>query len=143
MTYTGHSVLRTLIRCHFSPLATTSQQYVYSGSSDGRVHIWSLDGQVAQVLDRQFTHPLKQRETGDFSDPSDTTLRQEPKQGASRYVSTVRDVSWHPTEPVIFSTAWEDRRGVEGSVAAHQWVPRKAESVADSAERQRLNEELF
>jgi WD repeat-containing protein 23 len=26
MTYRGHSVLRTLIRCHFSPIATTSQR---------------------------------------------------------------------------------------------------------------------
>jgi DDB1- and CUL4-associated factor 11 len=39
MTYRGHSVLRTLIRCHFSPLETTGQQYLYSGSADGRIHV--------------------------------------------------------------------------------------------------------
>lgn len=39
MTYRGHAVLRTLIRCHFSPIATTDQRYVYSGSSDGRIHV--------------------------------------------------------------------------------------------------------
>lgn len=39
MVYRGHSVLRTLIRCHFSPRATTGQQYIYSGSADGRVHV--------------------------------------------------------------------------------------------------------
>ncbi|KAK7058553.1 hypothetical protein VNI00_002189 [Paramarasmius palmivorus] len=38
MTYRGHQVLMTLIRCHFSPAETTGAQYLYSGSSDGRVH---------------------------------------------------------------------------------------------------------
>ena len=31
MTYRGHSVLRTLIRCHFSPRESTGQNYIYSG----------------------------------------------------------------------------------------------------------------
>lgn len=39
MTYRGHSVLRTLIRCHFSPAATTDQRYIYSGSADGKIHV--------------------------------------------------------------------------------------------------------
>lgn len=39
MTYRGHSVLRTLIRCHFSPAETTGSQYIYSGSADGRIHV--------------------------------------------------------------------------------------------------------
>ena len=39
MTYRGHAVLQTLIRCHFSPAATTGQQYIYSGSADGRIHV--------------------------------------------------------------------------------------------------------
>jgi WD repeat-containing protein 23 len=39
MTYRGHSVLRTLIRCHFSPAETTGGQYLYSGSADGRIHV--------------------------------------------------------------------------------------------------------
>lgn len=39
MTYRGHAVLRTLIRCHFSPAETTGSQYIYSGSADGRVHV--------------------------------------------------------------------------------------------------------
>jgi DDB1- and CUL4-associated factor 11 len=38
MTYRGHAVLRTLIRCHFSPAETTGSQYIYSGSSDGLIH---------------------------------------------------------------------------------------------------------
>lgn len=39
MKFTGHEVLRTLIRCHFSPAETTGQQYIYSGSSDGKIHV--------------------------------------------------------------------------------------------------------
>jgi WD40 repeat protein len=48
MTYRGHAVLRTLIRCHFSPRESTGQSYIYSGSADGMIHIWSLDGRVVQ-----------------------------------------------------------------------------------------------
>lgn len=39
MTYRGHAVLRTLIRCYFSPLETTGGQYLYSGSHDGKIHV--------------------------------------------------------------------------------------------------------
>lgn len=39
MQYTGHEVLRTLIRCHFSPAETTGGQYIYSGGADGRIHV--------------------------------------------------------------------------------------------------------
>eukprot|EP00252_Welwitschia_mirabilis_P009699 TRINITY_DN2244_c0_g1_i1.p1 TRINITY_DN2244_c0_g1~~TRINITY_DN2244_c0_g1_i1.p1 ORF type:complete len:552 (+),score=103.27 TRINITY_DN2244_c0_g1_i1:222-1877(+) len=42
MTYTGHSVLQTLIRCYFSPVFSTAQKYVYSGSYDGCVYIYDL-----------------------------------------------------------------------------------------------------
>ncbi|KAF5738664.1 LEC14B [Tripterygium wilfordii] len=41
-TYRGHSVLRTLIRCHFSPQYSTGQKYIYTGSSDGSVYIYDL-----------------------------------------------------------------------------------------------------
>jgi WD repeat-containing protein 23 len=39
MTYRGHKVLRTLIRCHFSPPSNTGQRYIYTGSADGRAHV--------------------------------------------------------------------------------------------------------
>ena len=39
MQYTGHEVLRTLIRCHFSPAETTGSQYIYSGSANGKIHV--------------------------------------------------------------------------------------------------------
>ncbi|KAF8628249.1 hypothetical protein AX15_004024 [Amanita polypyramis BW_CC] len=110
MTYRGHSVLKTLIRCHFSPAETTGSQYLYSGSADGRIHIWSLDGTVVQILDRTRTLPIS-------FDPS------EPEPGigeGTRLGVCVRDVSWHSQEPVLMSAAWESRH--DGSVVArHEW----------------------
>jgi len=51
MTYTGHHVLQTLIRCYFSPIHTTGQQYIYSGSQDGIIYIFDvLTGQIVKRL---------------------------------------------------------------------------------------------
>ncbi|WCJ23644.1 DDB1- and CUL4-associated factor 11 [Euphorbia peplus] len=51
-TYKGHSVLKTLIRCYFSPEYSTGQKYIYSGSSDGSVYIYDLvSGSQVSKLD--------------------------------------------------------------------------------------------
>uniref|UniRef100_A0A2K1ZK80 Uncharacterized protein n=1 Tax=Populus trichocarpa TaxID=3694 RepID=A0A2K1ZK80_POPTR len=42
ITYIGHSILRTLIRCYFSPEYSTGQKYIYTGSSDCSVYIYDL-----------------------------------------------------------------------------------------------------
>ncbi|WVQ72216.1 hypothetical protein IAR50_001763 [Cryptococcus sp. DSM 104548] len=123
MTYRGHSVLRTLIRCHFSPVESTGQSYIYSGSSDGMVHIWSLDGRVAQVLDRSQSTPLH-TSSNTFSDPSAPTPPRTAQSSSMGHRShTVRDVAWHGFEPTLMSTCWDMdggyRRG--GSVAKHEW----------------------
>eukprot|EP00818_Percolomonas_sp_WS_P009579 CAMPEP_0117455138 /NCGR_PEP_ID=MMETSP0759-20121206/11197_1 /TAXON_ID=63605 /ORGANISM="Percolomonas cosmopolitus, Strain WS" /LENGTH=565 /DNA_ID=CAMNT_0005248417 /DNA_START=193 /DNA_END=1890 /DNA_ORIENTATION=+ len=50
-TYTGHRILRTLIRCYFSPMETTGQRYVITGSFDGSVFIYDLlTGKIVQKL---------------------------------------------------------------------------------------------
>ncbi|XP_030532705.2 LEC14B protein [Rhodamnia argentea] len=41
-TYKGHSVLRTLIRCYFSPEHSTGQKYIYTGSYDSCVYIYDV-----------------------------------------------------------------------------------------------------
>lgn len=48
MTYRGHHVLKTLIRCNFSPIASTGGQYLYTGGSNGIIYIYALDGRVVQ-----------------------------------------------------------------------------------------------
>eukprot|EP00092_Neocalanus_flemingeri_P036301 GFUD01039523.1.p1 GENE.GFUD01039523.1~~GFUD01039523.1.p1 ORF type:complete len:551 (+),score=151.78 GFUD01039523.1:103-1755(+) len=51
MTYTGHTVLQTLIRCHFSPQFSTGQRYIYTGCAAGRVVIYDLlTGKITKVL---------------------------------------------------------------------------------------------
>ncbi|KAL0391068.1 UNVERIFIED_CONTAM: LEC14B protein [Sesamum calycinum] len=50
-TYKGHSVLRTLIRCYFSPEYSTGQKYIYTGSHDSCIYIYDLvsSAQVAKL----------------------------------------------------------------------------------------------
>ncbi|KAK7877237.1 hypothetical protein WMY93_032056 [Mugilogobius chulae] len=46
MTYRGHGVLHTLIRCRFSPEFSTGQRFIYSGCSTGKIVIYDVpDGQ--------------------------------------------------------------------------------------------------
>lgn len=41
-TYRGHSVMFTLVRCYFSPVSSTGQKYIYTGSGDSSVRIYDL-----------------------------------------------------------------------------------------------------
>lgn len=51
MTYRGHSVLNTLIRCHFSPSYSTGQQFIYTGCAAGRIVIYDvLTGKIVKTL---------------------------------------------------------------------------------------------
>ncbi|CAH0475071.1 unnamed protein product [Peronospora belbahrii] len=73
MTYRGHMVVETLIRCYFSPLHSTAQKYIYTGSADGRVYVYdSISGDLVEIF---------------AMSPSGLT----------------RDVRWHPFEPTIVS----------------------------------------
>ncbi|KIY73538.1 WD40 repeat-like protein [Cylindrobasidium torrendii FP15055 ss-10] len=110
MTYRGHAVLRTLIRCHFSPDETTGSQYIYSGSADGKIHIWSLDGTLVQVLDRSKSLPLGQ---------DASAAEYPPNQSKGRASVCVRDVSWSGQEPVLMSAGWNTGRG--SILARHEW----------------------
>jgi len=50
-TYRGHRVLQTLIRSYFSPLSTTGQKYIYTGSYDGCIYIYDvLTGAMVKKL---------------------------------------------------------------------------------------------
>ncbi|KAM3410425.1 hypothetical protein ACQJBY_002561 [Aegilops geniculata] len=76
-TYRGHSVLRTLIRCYFSPTYSTGQKYIYTGSYDASVCIYDVVS-GSQVAKLQGHHHL-----------------------------AVRDCSWHPTDPMLVSSSWD------------------------------------
>lgn len=92
VTFRGHKVLRTLIRCHFSPPSSTNSRYVYSGSADGKVHIWNMDATKAGEIDVQnatnATRRLDRRTRVYFDEPGG-------------WGTCVRDASWHPNAPIV------------------------------------------
>ncbi|CAD6928609.1 unnamed protein product, partial [Tilletia controversa] len=160
MTFRGHAVMQTLIRCHFSPEATTGQKYIYSGSTDGLIHIWSLDGRVVEVIDRSKTLPLVADPVAgagassapdfeldvDMDESAAESLtydgfegRYRPVHNASRGGPTcVRDVSWHSYEPSMMSTSWGANG--RGSIAKHEWKDfgKQGLSFEDALEKGRL-----
>ncbi|KAI6047837.1 WD40-repeat-containing domain protein [Pisolithus marmoratus] len=130
MTYRGHAVLRTLIRCNFSPAETTGSKYIYSGSADGRIHIWSLDGRIVEVLDRSETLPMSFRSSGP---------ELQSRSRSAYTVVCVRDVSWSSTEPVMMSVGWEGSPTGGSIVARHEWkgLSKMSYSLEDWTEKQR------
>jgi WD repeat-containing protein 23 len=101
VTFRGHKVLKTLIRCHFSPPGSTDSRYVYSGSYDGSVYVWNLDATLAGKV-----NVLKATKN---SRPRDPELLAEAydywgRNGGS-WMTCVRDASWHPYVPMIAGTS--------------------------------------
>lgn len=97
VTFRGHSVLKTLIRCHFSPPGSTDSRYVYSGSEDGNVWVWNMDATVKGKIDVEAatkgTRPRSKdivSATWDISGGRDGPWK-----------TCVRDASWHPYIPVL------------------------------------------
>lgn len=93
VTFRGHKVLRTLIRCHFSPPSSTDSRYVYSGSHDGKVYIWNMDATLAGTIDVKKT-TWEKPPPGAYRPFHDTV-------GRPSWATIVRDASWHPTAPFI------------------------------------------
>ena len=97
VTFRGHSVLKTLIRCHFSPPGSSNSRYVYSGSEDGKVYIWNMDGTLKQKIDvYQATKLTRPRFDGDMNG-----YGYEMGGHSSIWKTCVRDASWSPTAPVL------------------------------------------
>jgi WD repeat-containing protein 23 len=93
VTFRGHTVEKTLIRCHFSPQGSSDGRYIYSGSQDGKVYIWNLDATLKRTIDvAASTRYLRAR-------------RREPLDpywgGSGHFRTIVRDASWHPAIPMI------------------------------------------
>lgn len=78
-TYAGHLVKHTLLRCHFSPMATTGQRYIYTACARGRVIIY--DVLTGRIVDKLMSRQCQR---------------------------CIRDVCWHPFEPgVLVSSSWD------------------------------------
>ncbi|KAI5801493.1 WD40-repeat-containing domain protein, partial [Peziza echinospora] len=102
VTYSGHKVLRTLIRCHFSPPVSSGSRYVYTGSADGQVWIYNLDATTKAVIDVQ----------GAVSSAY----------GFQRHGGgCVRDASWHPNAGVIAATSWKGMNHDGGNISLHSF----------------------
>ncbi|KAH6607305.1 hypothetical protein Trco_003618 [Trichoderma cornu-damae] len=114
VTFRGHKVLRTLIRCHFSPPSSTNSRYVYSGSADGKVHIWNMDATKAGEIDVQGatdqTRKMDHRTRVYFNEPGG-------------WGTCVRDASWHPSAPVIVASAWNGYSMARGTCTVHAFNP--------------------
>lgn len=86
VTFRGHRVLQTLIRCHFSPPGSTDSRYVYTGSHDGKIYIYNLDATLAGTVDvKKATYDTRPKFPG----------------RTGRWETCVRDASWHPHAPMI------------------------------------------
>lgn len=151
VTYSGHRVLNTLIRCHFSPEASTGSRYVYSGSANGKVPIYNLDATRAGIVDvQQAAMHNKRRETG---------IQLRYGGWSSRINVCVRDVSWHPHAPILagkfpsilsargngwwmltalIATSWSDEYG-RGMVSVHTWNGDKAAKDSDEFQMEDVN----
>jgi DDB1- and CUL4-associated factor 11 len=93
VTFRGHRVEQTLIRCHFSPQGSTDGRYVYSGSRDGNIFIWNMDATEKARLDVTTSSEfLKDRDR--VADP----YWGNP---SGSFNTVIRDCSWHPEAPII------------------------------------------
>ena len=95
VTYRGHKVLKTLIRCHFSPPGSTDSRYVYSGSEDGSVFIYNMDATLAGKVDVTMATKNTRPRGG-----MNTRYDYDDRHGGP-WATCVRDASWHPNAPVI------------------------------------------
>jgi DDB1- and CUL4-associated factor 11 len=136
VTFRGHKVLRTLIRCHFSPPGSTNSRYVYSGSEDGKVFIWNMDATPAGVID-VFEATKNSRPFPDSNMDmgwDDTTPTQ--------WRTCVRDASWHPSAPMIVASAWSGYGMSTGTCTAHSWNDGAEDDDAEPKMGARVNERL-
>lgn len=109
MTYRGHRVLQTLIRCHFSPAATTGQRYIYTGCSTGRVISkflkYRLYYKSKQAKEKNRRYVDQQFHRTRFLISVYDLLTGKIVRNLFGHEMCVRDVSWHPFYPHIVSTS--------------------------------------
>ncbi|KAI1919785.1 hypothetical protein LOZ12_002254 [Ophidiomyces ophidiicola] len=126
VTFRGHSVLKTLIRCHFSPPGSTNSRYVYTGSEDGKVYIYNLDATTAGTVEvAKATYRTR---------PIDTSLHDAAyyfRRGDIEWKTCVRDASWHPNAPILAATSWNGWGMSTGTCSIHSWNDDASEDEGD------------
>lgn len=136
VTYRGHRVLKTLIRCHFSPPGSTNSKYIYSGSQDGKVYIWNLDATIAGIINvnKSTSEPCR----SGLDDPEAFISMYE----GGEWSTCVRDASWHPTAPILVASAWNGYGTRSGTCTLHSWNDDIEEDESESCMRIRFDEKL-
>ncbi|KAJ5780462.1 hypothetical protein N7457_005622 [Penicillium paradoxum] len=125
VTYQGHRVLKTLIRCHFSPPASTDSRYVYSGSEDGKVYVYNLDATLAGTIDvGEATLNSRPRDPDAYATAYEMS-------GEMLWKTCVRDASWHPSTPVLAATSWNGWGLSTGTCTVHSWNAGAAKDEGD------------
>ncbi|KNG47495.1 WD40 repeat-like protein [Stemphylium lycopersici] len=138
VTFRGHKVLKTLIRCHFSPPGSTDSKYVYSGSYDGKVYIWNMDATPAGTVDvLKATKNSRPRDPDLLAGTYDYWGRNEGK-----WNTCVRDASWHPNAPMIAATSWNGWGTSQGTCTVHTWNDGVEEDEAEPKIGRRVNAQL-
>jgi DDB1- and CUL4-associated factor 11 len=128
VTFRGHRIEQTLVRCHFSPKGSTDGRYVYSGSADGQIYVWNMDATLKQKINvKDSCRFLKER-----SQQTDYYYHTDP----GTFSTNIRDCSWHPDVPMIagksviavdrllltmLATAWNGWGGYQGTLSIHSW----------------------
>ncbi|EEP75595.1 conserved hypothetical protein [Uncinocarpus reesii 1704] len=137
VTYRGHSVLRTLIRCHFSPPESTNSRFVYTGSEDGKVYIYNIDATIAGEIDvAEATYHSRPTDAEVFSAASHS------RRLDTDWKTVVRDASWHPNAPMIAATSWNGRGMAAGTCTVHSWNDDGSEDEGDPPLGQSYNAQL-
>ncbi|KAI0125294.1 WD40-repeat-containing domain protein, partial [Xylariales sp. AK1849] len=114
VTFRGHKVLRTLIRCHFSPPGATDSRYVYTGSHDGKVYVYNMDATIARVIDVRKTTMNVRSLPGRWKP-------YHQNRGFQGWTTCVRDASWHPNAPFIAASSLSGWDNALGSVTVHSF----------------------
>ena len=57
MTYKGHSVFKTLIRCRFSPAHSTGQKFIYTGCGTGAIKSECSNKKIILIERLEFVFP--------------------------------------------------------------------------------------
>ena len=135
VTLKGHLVSRTLIRARFSPCG----KYIYSGSADGKIYIWSVQGHIVQVIDRRYSNSLARfDEKGEIVPNDPSTPENIRTNHAVNRPPIIRDVSWNPQygNPYIMSTSWDWDES--GSLCYHEYksLTKMQNNIEDWVEKQ-------